>query len=179
MCNTSSVVPSLWAWHRWLSYLTGYGGVWHKEARSDTGISMGCQLWCNIITSADEIKMSGKSDATEDQIPAHITLKSVRLDWCSKIFWFVSQKVFLSQRSDSRCLTLCFSRVFPAPHFLSFLWYFVRVDLTSFSGCLSDTFASSGKCFYILHCEISQTEEGDFLGLLTLTTKTPFVSSSC
>lgn len=120
----SSESPSFWVWHRWLSYLTGYGGVWHEDQCPDSGISMGCQVWCNIISPAHEIKTSLKSDSTDDQIPAHIT---VCLDWCSTI----SLKVF----RHSSCLTFCFCGVFPAAAFLSFPWYFVQAHLTSFSGC--------------------------------------------
>lgn len=187
MASVSDIAFSLGP-HRWLSYLTGYGGFCHEEGCPDSGVPVGGQVWCSIITSAHEIKMSLKCNTTEDQIPVHInehiTLKSVCLDWCSKMVWFVSQKVSLSQRSGWSCLAFCFSGLFPAPAFLSSPRYSVQVHLTHLSlGVFwkadSDTFASSGKCFYERHCEISQSKEVDFLGLLTLTLEFPFASSCC
>lgn len=115
--------------------------------------------------------MSGKSDATEDQIPAHITLKSVLLVCFPESFPVTAFRFelfdFVFLRGLSCTTFLVFPLVFCSGRSHILLWV------------LSDTFTSSGKCLYILHCEISQTEEVDFLGLLTSTTKTPFVSSSC
>lgn len=52
----------------------------HEEGCPDSGVPMGgpvgAQVGCSITTSAQEIKMSLKSDTTDDQIPAHITLKA-------------------------------------------------------------------------------------------------------